>query len=84
MRTLNEAIDQVAKRSAVTKFNNHMSGSMIPQGLNFTAIAVALTSVYPEATHDTILNEFLPLEDQYFEEIRQEHFKRFEDKSGNV
>ena len=78
MRTLTESINLIAEKSARTKFNSYMGGEMLPRGLNFTAIAVALTAVYPEATHDSVLNEFLPLEDEHFEALRQEHYKQFE------
>jgi len=78
MRTLNETLELIAKESADAKFSNHMSGSMLPRGLNFWAISKTLEIVYSEATYDNTLEKFVELEDYYFDQKLEEHFKRFE------
>jgi len=78
MRTLKETLDLIAKESADAKFHNHMSGSMLPRGLHFWSISKTLEIVYPEATYDNTLEEFVELEDYYFDQKREEHFKQFE------
>ena len=82
MRTLNETLDLIAKESADAKFDNHMSGSMIPRGLDFWSISKTLEVVYPEATYDNTLEEFVELEDYHFDQKLQAHFKRFEKENA--
>ena len=71
------AIDKAARESGRVKFDNHMGGSMLPRGLCFDSIAVALTAAYPEVTHDQVVNELLTLEDHYFNECRERHIAEF-------
>jgi len=82
VKTLNETLDLIAKESADAKFNNHMSGSMIPRGLNFWSISKTLEIVYPEATYDNTLEKFVELEDYHFDRRLEAHFKQFEKENA--
>jgi len=83
MRTLKEAIDLIAQESGEARFHNHMSGSMMPRGLDFWSISKTLEVVYgEEAAYDNILEEFVELEDHYFEEHRTAQFKAYEKEHG--
>ena len=77
MRTLTETLDLIAKESGKARFDNHMSGSMIPRGLDFWAIAKTLSIVYPEATYDNTVKKFDKLEDHYFDQAREAHIAAY-------
>ena len=79
MRTLKETLELIAEQSAEAKFSNWMSGSMIPRGLHFWSIAKTLEVVYgEEAAYDNILEEFVELEDFYFDKVREAHIEAHE------
>jgi hypothetical protein len=84
MRTLKQSLKAIAKKSAAAKFSNHMDGSMLPRGLNFWAISQTLSVVYPEATYDNTLEEFVELEDYYFDKKREDYIKAYEKKHGKA
>lgn len=84
MRTLNQALKIIAKESAEQKFSNHMDGSMIPRGLDFWSISKTLSAVYPKATYDNTLEEFVELEDYYFDKKRDDYYKAYEKAHGKA
>lgn len=82
MKTLKTALELIAKESADAKFSNHMNGSMIPRGLDFWSISKTLEIIYPEATYDNTLEEFVELEDFYFDQKREAQFKAYNERHG--
>lgn len=85
MRPINETIILIAEQSAKAKFSNHMSGSMIPRGLDFWSIAKTLEVIYgDEGSYDNTLEEFVDLEDHYFDKEREKHVKAYEKEHGKA
>ena len=84
MRTLKQSLKAIAKESADRRFSDHMDGSMMPRGLDFWSISKTLSVVYPEATYDNTLEEFVELEDYYFDKKRDDYYKAYEKRHGKA